>query len=281
MRTIRIGFFILLVSLKFFHSYGQERFVKGNPALAYWQIGNKAETVIVIHGGPAIQHEYLRPEFDALSKVARVIYYDQRVCGKSQRAASYLWQDHVNDLKRVIEQVAKNKKVFLAGSSWGSTLAMIYAYKHPEAVKGLILSGTYGWEGAEGTYQRKLKYATYPPYHLRLDEQRIVSQVNEEGQLTEKVTHISKSIENVGGTVKEETRESFITAPRIDSLRNVTVPVLIFNGSRDCGIDQGHVHAALFPKAELYTIAGACHDPWFSNPDLFLLYAWTLSDIPA
>lgn len=50
-----------------------------------------------------VQHAYLRPEFDRLAKVANVIYYDQRGCGKSGKAARYLWQDHVSDLKRVIQ----------------------------------------------------------------------------------------------------------------------------------------------------------------------------------
>jgi hypothetical protein len=49
-------------------SWAQDGFIDGSPALAYWQIGKKKEVVIVLSGEPAAQHEYLRPEFDALKK---------------------------------------------------------------------------------------------------------------------------------------------------------------------------------------------------------------------
>jgi proline iminopeptidase len=61
----------------------QDGFIQGVPKLAYWQVGTKSETIIVLHGGPAVQHAYLRPEFDELQEMAKVIYYDQRGCGQS------------------------------------------------------------------------------------------------------------------------------------------------------------------------------------------------------
>ena len=76
---------LLLITLSI-NSFAQDGFIPGKPALAYWSVGNKAETVIMLHGGPAAAHKYLRPEFDALKKVAKVIYYDQRGCGASDTA---------------------------------------------------------------------------------------------------------------------------------------------------------------------------------------------------
>jgi proline iminopeptidase len=137
-----------------FLSYGQKSFIDTQPRLAYWQLGQNNQTVIVLHGGPGATHQYLRPEFDALAKTARVIYYDQRGCGKSDSATSYTWQDHVADLKRLIATLAKDQKVFLAGSSWGSLLAILYAYTNPNDVKGVILTGTVAWLGEEKPYKR-------------------------------------------------------------------------------------------------------------------------------
>lgn len=260
---------ILLLLTSLTYASAQDGFVEGNPRIAYWQVGRKSQIVIVLHGGPSVQHKYLRPEFDALRKVAKVIYYDQRGCGRSERAASYLWQHHVSDLKRVIQAVSGDKKVFLAGSSWGSTLALVYAYTYPDDVKGLILTGTYQWGGVGGTYQRKLRYKAYPPHKQTLAEEQLYTDTTDDGSINEQSRTITKEIEVYGGTSKEEPVESFVTAPVADSLHQVNVPVLIFNGSRDCGIDWGHKYVNLLPKAELYTIPGACHDPWFSNPALF------------
>lgn len=95
MRTWLLLFFLVNTTSL---SYGQDGFIPGLPKLAYWQVGQEPTTVIVLHGGPGATHQYLRPEFDALTKTARVIYYDQRGCGKSDPAASYTWQEHVADL---------------------------------------------------------------------------------------------------------------------------------------------------------------------------------------
>lgn len=88
-----------------FHSYGQDGFVGGQPKLAYWKVGSKGETVIVINGGYSATHDYLRPEFDQLSRVAKVIYYDQRGLGKSGSADSYAWQVQVANLNRIIRRI--------------------------------------------------------------------------------------------------------------------------------------------------------------------------------
>jgi predicted alpha/beta-fold hydrolase len=89
----------------------QDGFIKGQPALAYWELGDNQDVVVVLHGGPGASHSYLRPEFDALSDVARVIYYDQRSCGKSEKSARNYWQDYMEDLRRVIHSVS-NKDFF-------------------------------------------------------------------------------------------------------------------------------------------------------------------------
>ncbi|MBO0953101.1 alpha/beta fold hydrolase [Fibrella forsythiae] len=269
-------FTILACLANAFLSYGQDGFVAGNPELAYWQVGKEKETVIVLHGGPAAQHAYLRPEFDALSKVAKVIYYDQRGCGKSAKADTYIWQEHVKDLKRVIKILGQDKKVYLAGSSWGSTLAMIYAYIHPEDVKGLILSGTYRWEGeamtpyAYSIYQRDILPSRLVSNKIRLREQKLVQYKAKNGQLIDTLISINKEAEIYTGYPQTETRKSFVTAPLSDSLKKIMLPVLLFNGTEHCEIeDWGEQYAKLLPQAELYTIIGACHDPWFSNPENF------------
>lgn len=47
----------------------------------------------------------------------------------------------MGDLSRVIETVAPDQKVVLAGSSRGVKLAVLFIHFHPSKVCGLILSG--------------------------------------------------------------------------------------------------------------------------------------------
>lgn len=249
--------------------WSQDGFVAGSPQLAYWKLGGHLETLIVLHGGPGVQHEYLRPEFDLLNKFCSVVYYDQRGCGRSQQAASYIWQEHVRDLKRIKRALSPKKKVFLAGSSWGSTLAIIYAYMHPEDVKGIILTGTYKWEGRNERYTRIVYPAPVRSHKQPLQETGILQRRNTDGSVTEVPITILKETEMFTEAPAFETRASCISAPAIDSLRNIHIPVLLFGGGSHCLIDYSKEYMNIFPSAELHTIEEACHDPWMSAPERF------------
>ncbi|GAB3786577.1 hypothetical protein GCM10028818_50030 [Spirosoma horti] len=266
MKTLTV--FILLACLTI-SSWAQDGFVSQNPKIAYWKIGHLKPIVIVLHGGPAVQHKYLRPEFDSLTQQATVIYYDQRGVGKSDTASSYRWQDHVADLKQLIQALANQQKVIIAGSSWGSTLAILYAYCYPKDVQGLILTGVYPWEGKDELYK---------PFHLlshpksvkgNIYESRIIRELTEKGNLKQGTIQIAKELEYFRGSPQSETRTSSRSAPASDCLRQVSVPILLFNGTRTAHWDWADHYAKLFPVVEWHTIEEAGHDPWLNDPTQF------------
>lgn len=269
-RIFILVFFLITISF----GYAQDEYIQGIPKLAYWQLGKKAETIIVLHGGPGVQHDYLRPEFDHLQDVGKVIYYDQRGCGKSEQADSYTWKEHVKDLKRIINTFSKGEKVILAGSSWGSILAILFAYFHPEDVKGLILSGSVKW-GGEGILEKDFPSRSYKHLQISSDkkmlvEHKVIPPLLGDG--TPKVIIIKKKYEIFWGAPNLQPKESIFTAPSLSGLKNIQVPALIFNGDREpctTEVDWGMHYAEILPQAELYTIKGACHDPWFANPTEF------------
>lgn len=99
---------------------------------------------IFVHGGPGggttpLHRRYHDPE------VYRIIVFDQRGCGKSTPYASL--EDNttwhlVSDMEAIREHLGISKwQVF--GGSWGSTLALSYAQKHPERVSELVLRGIF------------------------------------------------------------------------------------------------------------------------------------------
>lgn len=247
-----------------------------SPALAFWTIGNQPQTVIILHGGPGATHDYLRPEWDALSTSAQVVYYDQRGSGKSGLSNCYDWPHHVQDLHRLVLATAPNKPVVLAGSSWGTTLALLYTLTYPHQVKGLILSGTYEWPG--WGLESPVCNPFLPPQQQEaqqaaLASTALVARIREHTPDTSTRTgYVEKTVLLNRGRTWSETSSSTRYAPDYTRLHEISVPVLLFNGDRQAvsGLpDWGQEYARVLPQATLTTIAGASHDPWLANPTAF------------
>lgn len=111
----------------------------------YEESGNpEGKPVVFVHGGPGGGTEPNHRRFFNPEKY-RIILFDQRGCGKSTPHASIeentTW-DLVSDMEKIREHLGIKKwQVF--GGSWGSTLGLAYAQKHPEAVSELVLRGIF------------------------------------------------------------------------------------------------------------------------------------------
>jgi proline iminopeptidase len=118
----------------------------GGPHEVYYEeCGSRAgRPALVLHGGPGgAINPTMRRFFDPSRW--RVVLFDQRGCGRSRPNASL--EDNttwalVEDIER-LRQRLKIEKWAVFGGSWGSTLALAYAIKHPERVSALILRGVF------------------------------------------------------------------------------------------------------------------------------------------
>jgi proline iminopeptidase len=112
----------------------------------YWEVsGNpKGKPVVFLHGGPGGGTDpKQRRFFDPATY--RIILFDQRGCGRSTPHASLeantTW-DLVDDMEKLREHLRVDAwQVF--GGSWGSTLALAYAQRHPQRVTELVLRGIF------------------------------------------------------------------------------------------------------------------------------------------
>jgi len=118
----------------------------GDGHAVYWERSGTpgAKPAVFLHGGPgggfAPAHRSL---FDP--ELYDVLLFDQRGCGRSTPRASLdantTWH-LVADIEKLREMAGVDTwQVF--GGSWGSTLALAYAEKHPERVSELIVRGVY------------------------------------------------------------------------------------------------------------------------------------------
>ncbi|AKT39260.1 prolyl aminopeptidase [Chondromyces crocatus] len=111
----------------------------------YEESGNpRGKPVVFVHGGPGGGTEpKQRRFFDP--QAYRIILFDQRGCGRSTPHAcleeNTTWH-LVADMETLREHLGIERwQVF--GGSWGSTLGLAYAQKHPERVTELVLRGIF------------------------------------------------------------------------------------------------------------------------------------------
>ena len=99
--------------------------------------------VFLLHGGPGMDHTTMKPDFDPLSEVAQLIYYDHRGQGRSDTDKSENWNldQWADDLRGLIDILGVKKPVVL-GLSFGGFVAQNYAIRHPDRLHKLILAST-------------------------------------------------------------------------------------------------------------------------------------------
>ncbi len=127
------------------------------------RVGNNPRIkVLLLHGGPALTHEYMECFESFLPKEGFEIYqYDQLGSYYSdQPTDSSLWklERFVEEVEQVRVALGLNKDNFyLLGNSWGGILGMEYALKYQDNLKGLIVSNMTADYAKYGAYNTKLR----------------------------------------------------------------------------------------------------------------------------
>jgi proline iminopeptidase len=175
MRKVLSGFLILLISICFYACKNRnDKKSVDNYAKSYYQdtakvksggvkivqiqtskgkfniwtkrIGNNPKIkLLLLTGGPGLSHEYMEVMESFLpAEGIEFIYYDQLGTGHSDNPKdTAMW-----DLPRYVEEVDQVRKAlnldkenfFLLGHSWGGILALEYALKYQQNLKGLMIS---------------------------------------------------------------------------------------------------------------------------------------------
>ncbi len=133
------------------------------------RFGNNPTTkVLLLHGGPGSTHEYFESFEGFLPQEGiEFIYYDQLGSAYSdQPKDSTLWElpRFVDEVEQVRVALGLNKDNFyLLGQSWGGILAMQYALKYQQNLKGLIISNMMASCPKYGVYADQVLAKQMPP----------------------------------------------------------------------------------------------------------------------
>jgi proline iminopeptidase len=262
--------------------------------------------IVCIHGGPGGDYRYLLNCKDLANYGYRVVFYDQRGSGLSQRfpKSSYTSLgmgalDVIYDeLSGVIAHYRShsNQKVFLMGHSWGGILVTGYASKHPNAIQGLVVCepGGLKWDDIYkyveksrpfGLWGEALNDATYV-------DQFITGKEDQHEVLDYKLAMLASKNDITGDNNTEP--GSFWRSGAVinialfevgdkhhpdfsESIFNFNVPVLFFFSEKNKAYPDSWAQkiSAAYNSANLFKITGVGHDGIIKDKT-----AWTEQTLP-
>ena len=125
--------------------------------------------VLLLHGGPAMTHEYMECFESYFPKEGFEFYeYDQLGSYYSdQPTDSSLWttERFVEEVEQVRQAVgADANNFYVLGNSWGGILAMEYALKYQQHMKGLIVCNMMSSIPEYEAYNKKLRAQMRPSF---------------------------------------------------------------------------------------------------------------------
>lgn len=115
-----------------------------NDTELFWQSHGSGRPVLVMHGGPGLDHSYFRPWLDPLGDSVRLVYYDQRATGRSARTGSLesvSLRTLVDDAEALRAHLGL-ERIILFGHSFGGCLALAYALHYGKQLDALVLCAT-------------------------------------------------------------------------------------------------------------------------------------------
>ena len=251
------------------------------------------EPAIVIHGGPLLDQGYLRPYLAPLGDQLELVFYDQRLSGRSDGAvdsASVRLDTFVDDIEALREALGL-ERIHLIAHSWGALLAMKYATAHSGRLHSLMLLNAMAPTAALRQEEERALAATLLPADtagagaLRATEaftarepaaveavlrHSFRSQFRDRSLTEELAFHI-------GEDYGERSRQfgfmigDLTDFDLVEGLREVDVPTLILYGEDEPGVSiGGDAIAEAMPGAQRVTIPATGHFPFVEQPGAFL-----------
>ncbi|MGZ5134795.1 MAG: proline iminopeptidase-family hydrolase [Flavitalea sp.] len=223
---------------------------------------NKRIKVLLLHGGPAMTHEYMECFQSFFPKEGFEFYeYDQLGSYYSdQPKDSSLWtiERFVEEVEQVRQAIGADKNNFyVLGNSWGGILAMEYALKYQSNMKGLIVSNMVASAPEYGKYAAEVLAPQMDPAVLA--EVRNIEKNNEFNnprymelllpnfyakhlcRLPEFPDPVSRSMKHINSTIYTMMQgpSEFGISGRLatwdikDQLKNIVVPTLMIGARHD------------------------------------------------
>ena len=109
-------------------------------SITYWLGGDEGDPLLVLHGGPDLDHRYLQPGYNRLSKNRVLFYVDLPGRGESKlKDWPRLGVDADADSVALLLAKLNMRNVDVLAHEWGAHVAVRLAEKYPKLVNRIIL----------------------------------------------------------------------------------------------------------------------------------------------
>lgn len=143
----KIGFFIFSIFNTIILLGQNNGLIDNLTSKIYYETFGEGNPILIINGGPGMNSKGFRSIAGLLSKNHKAIIYDQRGTGNSSMKIitneTITMDLMVSDIERLRKHL-NIKHWIVLGHSFGGILGSYYTSKHPDRVKGLILSSSGG-----------------------------------------------------------------------------------------------------------------------------------------
>lgn len=255
----------------------------GDVNIAYQVVGDGPIDLVLVLGWVShLAYVWELPAIAAflnrLASFSRLILFDKRGCGMSDRVHPMpTLEQRMDDVRAVLDAVG-SKKAALLGISEGGVMSCLFAATYPERTAGIIIDGSYptrqprpdfpwglteeelerGYAAAGETWGRVISMDRYCP-----------SQVDnpEVGRWWATFTQMSASPGDAVALLRMNTHIDIR-----DALPAIDVPALVIHatGDRVAPVEAGRYFAAHIPGAKYLELDSVDHWPYFGDAELVL-----------
>jgi pimeloyl-ACP methyl ester carboxylesterase len=246
--------------------------------------GNGGRAVVLIHGLPGTAADFDRVA--ALLPQRRTIAYDRAGFGHSD--GGYHDFDRQLELLANLLRATGARRPVLVGHSYGGTLALAFAERHPEAVGGLVLVDAAAGGAHSGVLERArsrfIQFLSWPVVQPLADLtlSRVVRKASvESGDATafdpdpvdeahkRRLLESNMRHEDLDAYAAEQLEADDAIAGVDRGLRALAVPAIVIQGEGDRLVEPEHGHriAAALPHARLVLVPGGHMVPYV-HPDV-------------
>jgi class 3 adenylate cyclase len=254
----------------------------GDVHVAYQVVGDGPVDIVVVEGFVTNRHVlWEEPSYrrfaERLGSFARVILFDKRGMGLSDRVQAGTLEERMDDVRAVMDAVG-SERAALIGESEGGPMSMLFAAAHPERTLALVLAGaevkedkTEDWPWGESTREEFEKAMvglserwSEPPSSLRI----FVPSRGDDPRLLEWFGRLKMQAASPAAA------EVFMRMAHDIDVRHIVpairVPTLILHsvGDQICHVENARYLARTIPDARYVELPGADHVMYAELADL-------------